>query len=784
MSLSVPWFLLFLLLVSMKAIALATLASNNTAIIPKNMLTARNTTKQGCQRECGNLTIPYPFGIGPECALDAWFMIKCDNTYNPPKSFLETPPDLKDREIVEITETEVVIRNKIASKCYRSQVNEIPERFGDLNIVGSPFTISHTANKLTVIGCNDYAMIGVYRGNQSHETPFYYGAGCMAMCAEPDKTNEVIPGSCSGLGCCQTSVPVGLQKFKIDLYRFFENPHNKTISELQPCTYAFFAREGSFSFSGASDLTPNGTVFKRTMQRVPVVLDWAFERSASCKEAKKNTTTYVCQSNSECVESDGGKYHCSCRSGYEGNPYLEPGCTDIDECAAGSNSPCSMDCKNIPGSYRCSCPTGYSGDGFKSRAGCVKISENSFKDLLIIRAFFATYTTGLGTSLGTILLLLAGWFLYAITKQRKQILQKRKNLERNSGMLLQQQISCSESVIAGMKIFTADELYRATDGFNKDRIHGKGGHGTVYKGMLSEGKLVAIKRTNIVNEIELQQFINEMVILSRINHRNIVQLLGCCLETEVPLLVYEFIQNGNLFHHIHNPNEDFPITWKMRLQIASDSAGALAYLHSSSSNPIFHRDIKSSNILLDDKYRAKISDFGTSILVAIDQTHATTRLMGTFGYLDPGYFHLGQYTEKSDVYSFGVVLIELLTAQKPLRTTNEEDRSLISWFHSHMKNFQLLDIIDPQIIEEVSKEEFLVIANLAMRCLNLEGKKRPTMNEVQQEIEVVRSHQLPQTNTPKWPKSQEVWTEIVKHGPSPENSSSSPSELPRSFSPR
>uniref|UniRef100_A0A803L4A1 Uncharacterized protein n=1 Tax=Chenopodium quinoa TaxID=63459 RepID=A0A803L4A1_CHEQI len=738
----------------MKAIALAPLASNNTAIIPKNMLTARNTTKQGCQRECGNLTIPYPFGIGAECALDAWFIIKCDNTYNPPKSFLETPPDLKDREIVEITETEVVIRNKIASKCYRSQVNEIPERFGDLNIVGSPFTISHTANKLTVIGCNDYAMIGVYRGNQSHETPFYYGAGCMAMCAEPDKTNEVIPGSCSGLGCCQTSIPVGLQKFKIDLYRFFENPHNKTISELQPCTYAFFAREGNFSFGGASDLTPNGTVFKRTMQGVPLVLNWAFERSASCKEAKKNTTAYVCQSNSECVESDGGKYHCSCRSGYEGNPYLEPGCTDINECAAGSNSPCSMDCINTQGSYNCSCPNGYSGDGFKSRAGCVKISENSFKDVIIV------------------------------TKQRKQILQKRKNLERNSGMLLQQQISCSESVIAGMKIFTADELYRATDGFNKDRIHGKGGHGTVYKGMLSEGKLVAIKRTNIVNELELQQFINEMVILSRINHRNIVQLLGCCLETEVPLLVYEFIQNGNLFHHIHNPNEDFPITWKMRLQIASDSAGALSYLHSSSSNPIFHRDIKSSNILLDDKYRAKISDFGTSILVAIDQTHATTRLMGTFGYLDPGYFHLGQYTDKSDVYSFGVVLIELLTAQKPLRTTNEEDRSLISWFHSHMKNSQLLDIIDPQILEEGSKEEFLAIANLAMRCLNLEGKKRPAMNEVQQEIEAVRSHHLPQIITPKWPKSQEVWTEIVKYGPSPENSSSSPSELSRSFSPR
>ncbi|XP_021734402.1 wall-associated receptor kinase-like 8 [Chenopodium quinoa] len=278
--------------------------------------------------------------------------------------------------------------------------------------------------------------------------------------------------------------------------------------------------------------------------------------------------------------------------------------------------------------------------------------------------------------------------------------------------------------------------------------------------------IVAIKKSNIVEEEnQVGEFINEMVILSRINHRNIVKLLGCCLETEVPLLVYEFIPNGTLFHHIHNPCEEFPITWKMRLQIASDSAGALAYLHSSSSIPIFHRDIKPSNILLDEKYRAKLSDFGTSRFVATNRTHITTRVMGTFGYLDPEYFRSSHFTEKSDVYSFGVVLVELLTGQKAVRATLEDleqDRSLTSWFLSHMENSTLLDIIDVQVLQDALKEEFLKVANLAMRCLDLDGKRRPAMKEVLLEIESVLSLHLPQMNEPNRQQSERVFAGAMK----------------------
>ena len=189
---------------------------------------------------------------------------------------------------------------------------------------------------------------------------------------------------------------------------------------------------------------------------------------------------------------------------------------------------------------------------------------------------------------------------------------------------------------------------------------------SVYKGMLTDGRIIAVKKSKVVDEENLEESINEIVILSQINHINVVQLLGCCLETEVPILVYEFISNGNLYKYIHVQDDEFLLSWEMRLQIAIEVVGALSYLHSAASIPVYHRDIKTTNILLDEKYRATISDFGSSRSIAIDQTHLTTHVQGTFGYLDSEYFQSSQFTEKSHVYSFGVVLVELLSGQKPI----------------------------------------------------------------------------------------------------------------------
>ncbi|CAL8156132.1 unnamed protein product [Prunus armeniaca] len=231
------------------------------------------------------------------------------------------------------------------------------------------------------------------------------------------------------------------------------------------------------------------------------------------------------------------------------------------------------------------------------------------------------------------------------------------------------------------------------------------------------------------------------------------QIVGYCLETEVPLLVYEFIPNGTLSQYIQGHIEEFPLTWDRRLQIATEIAGALSYLHCAASFPIYHRDVKSANILLDEKYRAKIADFGTSRSISIDQTHLTTRVQGTFGYLDPEYFRSSQFTEKSDVYSFGVVLVELLTGQKPVSAVTgsqeEEYRSLATYFITSMQEDRLFNLVDAQVLEEGSETEIQVVANLARRCLNLNGRDRPTMREVTSELEAVQMSRKPSISAQK-----------------------------------
>ncbi|KAK2631696.1 hypothetical protein EUGRSUZ_L02564 [Eucalyptus grandis] len=312
-------------------------------------------------------------------------------------------------------------------------------------------------------------------------------------------------------------------------------------------------------------------------------------------------------------------------------------------------------------------------------------------------------------------------------KRRRAAKLKQKFFQRNGGLILQQRLSSIEdNHKAKGKLFASTELDIATDHFNKSRILGQGGQGTVYKGMLIDGTIIAIKKSKVVNVRHVERFINEVIILSEINHRNVVRLLGFCLECEVPLLVYEFVPNGTLYQYLHDPCRGFPISWETRLRIANEIAGALSYLHFAAAIPIYHRDIKSSNILLDESYRAKVADFGTSKSITIDQTHVTTKVHGTVGYLDPEFFRTSQFTDKSDVYSFGVVLVELLTREKPIcELRAEEGRCLATYFIILMEENRL----------SWEKEEINAVSNLAKRCLNLKGRYRPTMKEVAMELE-------------------------------------------------
>ncbi|XP_031131842.1 wall-associated receptor kinase-like 8 [Ipomoea triloba] len=375
----------------------------------------------------------------------------------------------------------------------------------------------------------------------------------------------------------------------------------------------------------------------------------------------------------------------------------------------------------------------YFSDGCEQRDIDDEISSNKMRPAII----------GVSASFGFVILIWACVILYKAIKKMKMKKLREKFFKRNGGLLLQQQLLAKEGTVEKTKIFTASELDKATDHFNADRIVGRGGQGTVYKGMLIDGQIVAVKKSQAVDENQLEPFINEVVILSQINHRNVVKLMGCCLETEVPILVYEFIPNGTLFGLIQNNFDDelIPLSWDIRLRIASDVACALAYLHSATSVPIYHRDIKSGNILLDEKFRAKVSDFGISRSISIDKTHLTTIVKGTFGYLDPEYFQTSQFTEKSDVYSFGVVLAELLTGQKPIsfEVEDDEDRSLVSRFLLCMEENRLMEILDVEVIEQGKKEDVVAMAWLAQRCLNMNGKKRPTMKEVASELDSIKA---------------------------------------------
>ncbi|KAJ1275795.1 hypothetical protein BS78_05G163800 [Paspalum vaginatum] len=290
-------------------------------------------------------------------------------------------------------------------------------------------------------------------------------------------------------------------------------------------------------------------------------------------------------------------------------------------------------------------------------------------------------------------------------------------------------------------IITLEELEKATNNFDKSREIGCGAHGTVYKGIiLSSQDVVAIKKSKIVVQKEIDDFINEVVILSQINQHNIVKLIGCCLEAEVPLLVFEFISND-------------------RLRIAVETAMALTYLHSFVSTPIIHRDIKSHNILLDSNLSVKLSDFGASRYIPIDQEGIHTTVQGALGYLDPMYHIRGNLTKKSDVYSFGVLLIELLTRKKPVSYRSSQGLALANHFVTLLSENNLVEILDPQVMRE-GDGEVIDVCLLAATCVKPIGVERAAMRHIEMTLENIQASKDFSSDT----ADDDISSEIIKHG--------------------
>ncbi|XVF65185.1 hypothetical protein PTKIN_Ptkin09bG0226700 [Pterospermum kingtungense] len=656
--------------------------------------------KPGCENHCGNVSIPYPFATGKSCNISKDFFIRCNTTFNPPKPFLNTD----NVEVLEISvDGQLRIQNRVSYDCYGPKGQTA--YFGN-SLTFAKFTLSRTRNKLIAVGCDTYAYIEGFTASGQR-----YSTGCDSFC---NRTADVTNGTCSGTGCCLQDIPERATSYAI---QFDSWSNHADILSFNPCSYAFVVDDGAYTFY-IRDLFG----YNMSHQEFPLILDWTIG-NLTCKEAKKDRENYACKENSACIDPENGSgYLCKCLDGFQGNPYLFNGCEDINECQ--TVRPCNGTCHNLVGGYSCSCPDGYEGDGWKNGTGCsLKVKSGGQN--------FPILNVALGVSISLAALVLFPSCLYLGLRQRKLTKLKKKYFRENGG-LLWEELSKREDCGETAKIFTAEELKKATNNYHESRILGKGGQGTVYKGILPDGRNVAIKKSIIGDQSQVQQFINEVIVLTQINHRNVVKLLGCCLETQVPLLVYEYIRNGSLYDHMHNPAGHASIVpWKARLKIATESAEALSYLHSAASPPIIHRDVKLSNILLDENYNAKLSDFGSSRLIPSDKTQITTLVQGTLGYLDPEYLHTSQLTEKSDVYSFGVVLIELLTGLKVLSFARPEaERNLAMFFVSMMKEDRLLDIIDGRVINDENIEQIKEVGTLAWRCVRVKGEERPTMKEV------------------------------------------------------
>uniref|UniRef100_A0ACD5ZEB6 Uncharacterized protein n=1 Tax=Avena sativa TaxID=4498 RepID=A0ACD5ZEB6_AVESA len=270
-----------------------------------------------------------------------------------------------------------------------------------------------------------------------------------------------------------------------------------------------------------------------------------------------------------------------------------------------------------------------------------------------------------------------------------------------------------------------------------NNLIGKGGFGEVYKGVL-DNKLVAVKKPISGSVLENEQFANEVMVQSQVIHKNIVRLIGCCLEVDIPMLVYEFISQGSLQEILHNNNNKVALDLDARLSIATQSADGLAYMHSKTNVKILHGDVKPANILLDDNFVAKISDFGISRLIVRDKNHTET-VIGDVNYMDPLYLQKGLLTEKSDVYSFGVVILELISRRQAIRS--DTNGLVNSFLEAHEKQTGATELFDKEIATIENLEVLDSLAGMAMECLSLDLDQRPTMAEVAERLLILsRSH--------------------------------------------
>ncbi|KAK4753647.1 hypothetical protein SAY87_001751 [Trapa incisa] len=293
--------------------------------------------------------------------------------------------------------------------------------------------------------------------------------------------------------------------------------------------------------------------------------------------------------------------------------------------------------------------------------------------------------------------------------------------------------------------FTYQELATATGNFRPDCFLGEGGFGSVYKGRLERtGQVVAVKKLNTSGLQGNREFLVEVLMLRLLHHPNLVNLIGYCADRDQRLLVYEFMPLGSLEDHLHDlPPDKEPLAWSTRMKIAAGAARGLEYLHDKANPPVIYRDLKSSNILLEEGFHPKLSDFGLAKLGPVgDKSHVSTRVMGTYGYCAPEYAMTGKLTVKSDVYSFGVVLLELITGRKAIDgQLPHGEQNLVKWARPYLNDRRkLVKLADPRLQGCFPMSVFCRALGVASMCIKEEAAARPPIGEVAAALSFLASH--------------------------------------------
>ncbi|CAN6320893.1 unnamed protein product [Urochloa humidicola] len=695
----------------------------------------------GCQATCGGVDIPYPFGIGARCSR-AGFEIACNGS----TPFL-SGTGYKVLNL-SLATNGALLELPIAWTCYdrsgKRHDSEAPVSFNPQGV----YRISDAHNQLYVVGCDVTAYIQSRKENKHNGSnagyDYGYYTGCVSYCSSAESAKD---GRCAGLGCCRVDIPPNLTDNSVGV----DDDDNKSLAvrqiiyEFSSCSYGFLVDRNSYTFPRA-DLKMDRN---RTM---PVWLDWAIRPNGSspfnCSDAMKNSSSYACKSqHSRCVDAvNGPGYTCNCSNGYEGNAYVVDGCSDIDECLHPEQYPCYGVCHNTKGAYDCKCKRGSHGNPLQQAC-----------DPNFSRA--AKISIGVICSISFLIAL--SIFILMFNEKRKL----RAFFERNGGPLL--------ASINNIKIYTKQELDHITEKYSN--VLGKGSVGDVYKGNTNDNQTVAAKAISVakkhsnpeivnnepsdpeVDEIRKMEFANEIKIQSQINHKNIVKLLGCCLEVEIPMLVYEFAANGSLYDVLHG-TKSRPLSLQTRLDIAVDSAEALAYMHLSVTPKIFHGDVKSGNILLDENFMPKVSDFGTSRLLSIERMRTDEYVIADKDYLDPVYT-TGVLHEKSDVYSYGLVLLELITRKTP--RYNGYNSLKENFTKSYATEEKAQAMYDEEIAFPDNIEFLQMVGSVAVDCLREKIDDRPTMKQVADHLQLVRN---------EWRQKQGKQGDQVAHGISNESS--------------